>query len=122
MEQKDKLKEYRKQYNKQYYQANREKIIKASVERQRIYYKENPEYYNEYSRNYYVNNIEYFKNWHKENAEYMKKCKRELYINNNGREKSKNYQRVKRSVNCLPLDNKMIMVFDNKLDVQFEEY
>ena len=116
MDQKEKQKENRKQYNKQYYQANKEKIIKRSVERQRIYYKENPEYYNEYSRNYYVNNIEYFKNWHKENAEYMKKCKRERYINNNGREKSKNYQRVKRSVNSLPLDNKLI-VFDTSLSI-----
>ena len=50
MDQKEKQKENRKQYNKQYYQANKEKIIKRSVERQRIYYKENPEYYNEYSR------------------------------------------------------------------------
>ena len=107
----------RKEYNKQYYQANKEKIIKASLERQKIYYKENPEYYNAYSRNYYANNIEYFKNWHKENAEYMKKYKKEFYRDFNGREKSKNYQRVKRSVNCLPLDNKVIK-YDSSLVIE----
>ena len=121
MDKDEKRKLSRKDYNKQYYQANKEKIIKRSIEKQRKYYKENPEYYNAYSSKYYANNKEYFQNWHKENAEYMKKCKRERYRNNNGKEKSKNYQRVKRSVNSLPLDNKLV-VFDTNLDVHFEEY
>jgi len=109
--------EARKLYNKMYYQANKEKIIKKSVERQKEYYKQNPNYYNAYSKRYYENNKEYFRNWHKENAEYMKMCKRERYRNNNGREKSKNYQRVKRSVNCLPLDNKLIK-YDTSLSIE----
>ena len=113
----EKRKLNRKEYNKLYYQANKEKIIKRSIENQKIYYKQNPEYYHQYSRTYYENNKEYFKNWHKENAEYMKMCKKERYRNNNGREKSKNYQRVKRSVNCLPLDNKDIK-FDTSLSIE----
>ena len=107
----------RSEYNKMYYQQNKEKIIKRSIENQKIQYKQNPSYYNEYSKKYYENNKEYFRNWHKENAEYMKMCKRERYRNNNGREKSKNYQRVRRSVNCLPLDNKVIK-YDTSLSIE----
>jgi len=36
------------------------------------------------------------------------------------KEYSKNYKRIKRSVNSLPLDNKLI-IFDNKLIIEFEE-
>jgi CRISPR/Cas system CMR subunit Cmr6 (Cas7 group RAMP superfamily) len=94
----------RSEYNKQYYQANRENIIKRTAKRQKEYYKKHPEYYNEYSKNYYKNNLEYFKNWHKENKKYIK-------------EYTKNYKRIVRSVNCLPLDNKLI-VYDTNLIVE----
>ena len=107
----------RSEYNKQYYQANKEKIIKRSIENQKIQYKKNPNYYNEYSKKYYENNKEYFRNWHKENAEYMKMCKRERYRKKNGREKSRDYQRITRSVNCLPLNNQLI-IYDTNLIVE----
>jgi len=111
---------HRKEYNRKYYLENKEKIIKRSVENQTRYYKENPAYYNAYSKRYYEAHKDYFKIWHQENAEYMKQYKKEYYKTHNGKEYNKNYQRVKRSVNCLPLDNKVV-VFDSKLDVQFED-
>ena len=111
----------RKEYNKQYYQQNKEKIIKRSIENQKIYYKDHPEYYNAYSKKYYENNKEYFRNWHKTNKEYMKKYKKEFYRDCNGREKSRDYQRIKRSVNCLPLNDRTIQ-YNDKLIIEFEEY
>ena len=60
----------RKQYNKQYRQKNREKILEYNKQ----YYQENREYYSEYNKQYSQENrekrAEYYKQYHQDNREY----------------------------------------------------
>lgn len=61
-------KEERREYNKKYYQANRER-------------------YKEYYKQYYQDNAELFKEYRKENAEYHKEYNKQYYQNNSERRK-----------------------------------
>lgn len=69
-------KEAKKEYLKQYYQSNKERIL----EQQRQYRKENTEKIAEYRKQYRKDNAEYFKQYHQANrekiAEYDKEYKK----------------------------------------------
>ncbi len=58
---KDKIKEYRKEYMKEYRKKNKDKLGEYSKE----YYKKNKEYYKEY----YEKNKEYYKEYYKKNKD-----------------------------------------------------
>ena len=96
MDKTQKLKQYRNEYFKKYYEKNREKIIENCKKRNEIYYNENYEYYQEYSKHYYKANRDYF-------LDYIKKWKQD-----------------KRTVNSAPIEIKTIH-FDTNLDIRFDD-
>ena len=72
----------RRQYNKQYYQENREQVL----ERQKQYYQENREQVLEYNKQYYQENreqvLEYNKQYYQENREQRAEYDKQYYQEN----------------------------------------
>lgn len=86
------ISEEKKEYNKQYYQANRERL----KEKQKQYYRDNAEKIKEYKKQYNKDNAEkinkYMKQYNKDNAERLKEQKKQYYQDN--AERLKEYRKT----------------------------
>ena len=73
-------KKYKKEYNKKYYQENKDYFKEYNKEYHKKYYQENKDYFKEYHKKYYQENKDYFKEHSKkywqENKEFFGEYKR----------------------------------------------
>ena len=79
---KSRCKKCEKGYKKQYYEDNKEYVIKHNKQ----YYEDNKEHLKEYRKQWYENNKEYVKEyknkWKENNKEHVKEYKKQWYENN----------------------------------------
>jgi hypothetical protein len=93
---KDRLKEYKKIYSKKYYEINSEKIKERAKEYGTIYKKENKEKIKIKNRIYSENNKDKRKEYREKNKEKLKEYKKEYYQKNKDLGKQKEYREKNR--------------------------
>jgi hypothetical protein len=114
-----------KEYYKEYYESNKEKIIQSNKESNKKYYESNKEHYKEYNKEYYKEyskaNKEKIKEYRKANKEKVKEYNKEYYKDNKDKliEKQNKYLSKRRKTQPLfklrcNLRNRTRSAFKNK--------
>lgn len=97
---KEKTKEYKKKYNKEYYKNNKSKIIKQQKEYCKTNSQKNKQKINNRAKEYYKKNIDKTKEYYKNNKQQISEKRKEYYKNNKQQifSKHKEYKKNKRAV------------------------